>query len=79
MSTPSTSTWASTDIIYSESGDSWDGKTLEPDAFKQRVITSRGPVPDLRFELGGCVAEGNRAALNRTIRPATSVGTAPRR
>jgi hypothetical protein len=32
MSTPSTSTWASTDIIYSESGDSWDGKTLEPDA-----------------------------------------------
>ena len=59
---------ASTYTIYSDPGDPWDGQTLDREAFKQRLISSRGPFPDLRFELGEFVAEGNRVALSWTMR-----------
>jgi predicted ester cyclase len=36
------------------------GQTRDRNAFRQRRISSRSPFPDLRFELGDFVAEGNR-------------------
>ena len=45
------------------------GRTdVDRDAFRQRLISSRSPFPDLRFELGNFVAEGNRVALSWTMR-----------
>jgi steroid delta-isomerase-like uncharacterized protein len=54
--------------IHSDPGDPWDGQTLDRDAFKQRLISSRAPFPDLRFELEEFVEEGNRVALGWTMR-----------
>ena len=49
--------------IYSDPGDPWDGQTLTRDGFRERVAVSRAPFPDLRFELGDLVAEGNCVAV----------------
>jgi len=54
--------------IYSDPGDPWDGQTLDRDTFKQRLISSRGPFPDLRFDLEEFVEGENRVALGWTMR-----------
>lgn len=53
--------------IYSDPGDPWEGQTLDRAAFKQRLIASRAPFPDLRFDLEEFVEEGNRVALGWTM------------
>ena len=53
--------------IHSDPGDPWDGQTLTREAFKQRLTVSRAPFPDLRFELGEAVAEGDRVAICWTM------------
>lgn len=58
---------ASNYTIHSDPGDPWDGKTLDRDGFKQRLITSRGPFPDLRFELEEFVEEGDHVAVGWTM------------
>ena len=55
-------------VIHSDPGDPWDGRTLSRDEFKQRLITSRAPFPDLRFDLSETIAEGNRVAIAWTMR-----------
>jgi predicted ester cyclase len=59
---------ASAYTIYSDPGDPGDGQTLDRDTFKQRLVSSRRPFPDLRFDLEEFVEEGNRVALGWTMR-----------
>ena len=54
--------------IYSDPGDPWEGQTLDVQAFKQRLTSSRSPFQDLRFELEEFVEEGNRVAIGWTMR-----------
>ncbi|MDB5968075.1 MAG: hypothetical protein JWQ90_525 [Hydrocarboniphaga sp.] len=37
--------------IHHDPGDPWQGQTLDLEAFKQRVRSSRAPFPDQRFEI----------------------------
>jgi steroid delta-isomerase-like uncharacterized protein len=55
-------------IIHSDPGDPWDGRTLSRDEFKQRLITSRAPFPDLRFDVSHPIAQGDRVAIAWTMR-----------
>jgi steroid delta-isomerase-like uncharacterized protein len=55
-------------VIHSDPGDPWDGRTLSRDEFKQRLITSRAPFPDLRFDVSETIAEGDRVAIAWTMR-----------
>lgn len=54
--------------IHSDPGDPWDGQTLSREGFKTRLATSRAPFPDLRFDLGDIVAEGDRVAVSWIMR-----------
>jgi steroid delta-isomerase-like uncharacterized protein len=55
-------------VIHSDPGDPWDGRTLSRDEFKQRLITSRAPFPDLRFDVSETIADGDRVAIAWTMR-----------
>jgi len=50
-------------VIHSDPGDPWEGATLSPEAFKDRLLTSRAPFPDLRFEIAETIAEGDRVVI----------------
>lgn len=54
--------------IYSDPGDPWDGQTLSVSGFKERLLTSRAPFPDLTFDIGETVSAGDRVALSWTMR-----------
>ena len=54
--------------IHSDPGDPWDGRTLSREGFRQRLVMSRAPFPDLRFDLGDVVADGDRVAVSWTLR-----------
>ncbi len=54
--------------VYSDPGDPWDGQTLSVAGFKERLLTSRAPFPDLTFDIGETVSEGDRVALSWTMR-----------
>ncbi|MDX2184416.1 MAG: ester cyclase [Gemmatimonadaceae bacterium] len=54
--------------IYSDPGDPWDGQTLSVSAFKERLIASRAPFPDLTFDIDDTVSAGDRVALSWTMR-----------
>ena len=54
--------------IHSDPGDPWDGQTLSRDGFKERLLASRAPFPDLRFELADVIAEADRVAISWTMR-----------
>ncbi len=54
--------------IYSDPGDPWDGQTLSRSDFKDRLLASRAPFPDLTFEIGETVCAGDRVALSWTMR-----------
>jgi len=54
--------------IYSDPGDPWDGQTLSVSGFKDRLLASRAPFPDLKFEISETVCAGDRVALSWTMR-----------
>ena len=54
--------------IHSDPGDPWDGQTLSVAGFKERLVASRAPFPDLTFEMGEIVGAGDRIALSWTMR-----------
>lgn len=45
--------------IYHDPGDPWDGHTLNPEQFINRVERSRAPFPDQRFDVEGLFEDGN--------------------
>lgn len=50
-------------VIHSDPGDPWDGAALSREGYKERLLTSRAPFPDLRFEIAETVADGDRVAI----------------
>ena len=54
--------------IHSDPGDPWDGQTLSVAGFKERLVASRAPFPDLTFEIGEIVGAGDQIALSWTMR-----------
>lgn len=54
--------------IHSDPGDPWDGAVLTRAAFKGRLVTSRAPFPDLRFDLAEVIADGDRVAIAWSMR-----------
>lgn len=49
--------------IQSDPGDPWDGATLSRAGFKDRLIASRAPFPDLRFDLTDVIAGQDCVAI----------------
>jgi steroid delta-isomerase-like uncharacterized protein len=49
--------------IYSDPGDPWDGAVLTRAGFKERLVASRGPFPDLHFDLIEVISENDRVAI----------------
>jgi steroid delta-isomerase-like uncharacterized protein len=54
--------------IHSDPGDPWDGATLTRAGFKERLAESRGPFPDLHFDVSETIAEHDRVAIAWTMR-----------
>ncbi len=54
--------------IHSDPGDPWDGQSLNPEGFKKRLIASRAPVPDLKFEVIDTLGDGDRVAVSWVMR-----------
>ena len=54
--------------IHSDPGDPWDGAVLSRAAFKERLVASRAPFPDLRFDLAEVIAQGDRVAIAWNMR-----------
>jgi len=50
--------------IHNDPGDPWEGKTLDLEGFKDRLIQSRSIVPDQRFTPVEMIEEGNRIAVS---------------
>lgn len=50
-------------VIHSDPGDPWDGQTLSREAFKERLLMSRAPFPDLSFDIVETVDAGDRVAI----------------
>ena len=50
--------------IHSDPGDPWHGRTLDRSGFVHRLVVSKAPFPDLKFDLGEMVAEGDRVAVS---------------
>lgn len=49
--------------IRHDPGDPWDGKTLTPDGFRERISVSRAPFPDQRFKVVDMLDGGDRVAV----------------
>ncbi|MGA7965152.1 MAG: ester cyclase [Gammaproteobacteria bacterium] len=49
--------------IHHDPGDPWEGMTLDPEGFKDRVRKSRAPVPDQRFELQDVLEGDDRVVV----------------
>jgi steroid delta-isomerase-like uncharacterized protein len=49
--------------IHSDPGDPWDGATLSRAGFKERLIASRIPFPDLHFDISDIIAGSDRVAI----------------
>ena len=54
--------------IHDDPGDPWEGRTLSREEFKQRLVTSRAPFPDLHFEISDIVPHGDRVAIGWIMR-----------
>jgi steroid delta-isomerase-like uncharacterized protein len=54
--------------IHSDPGDPWDGQTLSVSGFKERLLASRAPFPDLTFDIDETFSAGDRVALSWTMR-----------
>lgn len=49
--------------IRRDSGDPWDGRTLDRALYRERLQVSRAPFPDQRFVIEEIIAEPERAAI----------------
>jgi len=67
---------ASSYTIRHDPGDPWEGRTLDVAGYKERVLLSRAPVPDQRFEIVDIV-EGNSVVIVTWNWAATHQGDLP--
>ncbi|TPE49398.1 ester cyclase [Amaricoccus solimangrovi] len=67
---------ASAYTVLHDPGDPWDGRTLDRAGFAERVVRSRAPFPDQRFEIVDLLGEGDRVALS-WLWSATHLGDIP--
>lgn len=49
--------------IVHDPGDPWEGKTLDREGFKERVVVSRHPFPDQRFDVQECFENDRGVAV----------------
>ncbi len=49
--------------IYLDTGDNWEGKTLDHEAFKKRLDFSFNSFPDMNFEIKSAIEEENHVAI----------------
>ncbi|PZQ46681.1 MAG: hypothetical protein DI556_19485 [Rhodovulum sulfidophilum] len=62
--------------VLHDPGDPWEGRTLDRPAFAERVLQSRAPFPDQRFEIVDLLGDGDRVALS-WLWSATHLGDIP--
>ncbi|MBC2668412.1 ester cyclase [Novosphingobium piscinae] len=62
--------------IHHDPGDPWDGQTLDPAGFFDRLIRSRAAFPDQRFTLRDLLGDGDRVVMTWTW-AATHLGDLP--
>ncbi|WP_421838924.1 ester cyclase [Novosphingobium sp.] len=62
--------------VYHDPGDPWEGRTLDPAAFTERLIQSRAPFPDQRFTALR-MAEDEDAVIMTWTWEATHLGDFP--
>jgi len=60
-------------VIHHDPGDPWHGKTLDIDGFRQRLLVSRAPFPDQRFDIQDMLEDGDKIAIS-WLWQATHVG-----
>ena len=60
-------------VIHHDPGDAWHGKTLDIDGFRQRLLVSRAPFPDQRFDIQDMLEDGDKIAIS-WLWQATHVG-----
>lgn len=63
-------------VIRNDPGDPWEGRTLDRNGFKDRLVQSRAVAPDQRFTPVEMIAEGDRIAVSWTWR-GTHLGDMP--
>jgi steroid delta-isomerase-like uncharacterized protein len=49
--------------IHHDPGDAWEGQTLDPDGYIDRVRQSRAPFPDQRFTVRHRAVDGDTVAI----------------
>jgi predicted ester cyclase len=62
--------------LHHDPGDPWEGRTLTPAAYAERLLVSRAPFPDQRFDIRLCCAEGEAVTIAWLWR-ATHLGDLP--
>lgn len=50
--------------IRHDPGDPWEGQTIDPATFKERVLISRSVLPDQKFHIEDIVSEDNKVAIS---------------
>jgi steroid delta-isomerase-like uncharacterized protein len=50
--------------IHIDTGDPWEGKTIDLEEFKVRLHYSFDSFPDINFEIQSAIADGNYVAIN---------------
>lgn len=53
--------------VLDDPGDPWNGKTLDLDQFKSRVLYSRNAFPDLNFEIHETIEGSEKVAIRWTM------------
>ncbi|MEI6642234.1 MAG: ester cyclase [Novosphingobium sp.] len=62
--------------IHHDPGDPWEGRTLDPAAFTERLLQSRAPFPDQRFTVLRMAADADSVIMTWTW-AATHLGDFP--
>ena len=50
--------------IHHDPGDPWEGKTLDQNQYKQRVLYSRNAFPDMKFNINESIPSENRVVIS---------------
>lgn len=67
---------ADTYTVYSDSGDPWNGKSIDHETFVTRVGYTRRAFPDVRFNIEESIASEDKVAIRWTM-TGTHVGDLP--